>query len=580
MNWQCLPIEKIFELLSTSENGLSVQEAEIRLKEQGPNLLPEKAKASTLILFINQFKDLMVIILICAALISGFIGEITDSVIIIIIVILNATFGFFQEYKAGKALEALRKMDARQTLVKRNNKQLIVPAENIVQGDIVFIESGNVVPADMRLTELFNLKIDESALTGESFPAEKNICVIDDNKSSLGDCFNLAFKGTTVVNGRAAGIVVATGTQSELGKIAKLIQQPETITPLQLRMGMFGKRLTYVVLAICLILFCLGALNGEPLMQLFITSVSVAVAAIPEALPALITVSLAIGARRLIKKNALIRKLPAVETLGSVTFICTDKTGTLTANKMQVVFADDFTNNDIKIKGQSPLSAAMALNHNVIFHDENTCNGDPTEIALANYFIQQNGYDNYVGFLNSFPRIAEVPFDSLRKCMTSVHQLNGKYLVITKGAVESITEILNKTNDLQLIHQKAELMAKDGFRVIAFCYKIVDEVSETKSLIESQMQFAGLAALIDPARNEIQQSIIECKSAGIIPVMITGDHPATARAIAIKTGLANESDLVLTGKEIQQLGDDEFGNIIENVRIYARVNPEIGRAHV
>lgn len=576
MEYHVTEVQKIFSDLNSSEKGLSGQEVQNRLNEYGRNELEEKKKKSPLVLFLGQFKDFMIIVLIAAAIISGLIGEMTDTIIIMVIVLLNAVIGFIQEYRAEKAMEALKKMAMIQATVIRDGRQESVSSADLVPGDIVLLEAGNAVPADLRLTEAYSLRIDESALTGESVPADKRETVIGETDIPLGDRLNMAYKSTLVTNGRAKGIVVSTGMKTEIGKIARMLQEEETSTPLQRRMGAFGKMLSYIILAICVVLFLAGWLvRGEEPFNMLMLSISLAVAAIPEALPALITIALAQGARNLVKKNALIRKLPAVETLGSVTFICSDKTGTLTLNKMEVVEVDPF-NHDHFYKELPALDCAMALNNDVKKNKSEEMTGDPTEIALVDKFIADHSTEQYHELQEALPRVEELPFDSDRKCMTTIHRQNGSYLAISKGAVESITERLASDERVDEILEKADAMAKNGIRVLAFAYRKLDSIPDNLdyNAIEAELEFIGLVGMIDPPREEAKLAVKECKTAGINVVMITGDHPATAAAIASQIGILTENDLVLTGIQLEKMSEKEFEEKVEKVRVYARVSPE------
>lgn len=576
MNWHCLDIKEIFELTGSSINGLSREKAAMNLAEFGLNELQEKKKKPAWLLFLAQFSDFMILVLLAAAIIAGIAGDITDTIIILIIVVLNAIVGFVQEYKAEKAMEALKKIAAFQAQVIRNGETFTISAAELVPGDLVLLEAGNVVPADIRLIETHSLRIDEAALTGESVPAEKTDKVLTEEDLPIGDRLNLAFKSTLVSNGRAKGIVIATGMLTEIGLIAKMLQQAESVTPLQKRMSDFGKKLSYIILLICVLLFVVGLLRGEKPLNMLLISISLAVAAIPEALPALITIALARGASRLVRKNALVRKLPAVETLGSVTYICSDKTGTLTQNKMKVVEAEEAPG-EIKLLEDIPLLyCSIALNNDVKPTGENGLLGDPTEIALVNYFNEKYSSEILLKLQEQLPRVAELPFDSDRKCMTTVNRYGQQFLVISKGAIESITESLSDQVNTSGINKKANDWATNGIRVIGFGYKIIEELPEPFSYdsVERDLLFAGLAGMIDPPREEVKQAIEECKTAGIHPVMITGDHPATAAAIARQIGILTDKDLLITGKELQQLDFDVFESKVEKIRVYARVSPE------
>ena len=576
MDWHTLDVKQVFEETNSSENGLSEKTVAERLQEYGPNELVEKAKKPPLIIFLDQFKDFMILVLIAAAIVSGVVGDLSDTIIILIIVILNAVVGFVQEYRAEKSMEALKKLAALHSQVVRDGKATTIDASNLVPGDLVVMEAGNVIPADIRLVETHSFRVNESALTGESVPVDKIHHAINEVELSLGDRLNMAYKTTLVTNGRAQGVVIATGMNTEIGKIASMLQVKESITPLQKRMADFSRKLSYLVLLICVILFLAGVMRGEPAFKMLLLSISLAVAAIPEALPALITVCLSMGARRLVKKNALIRKLPAVETLGSVNFICSDKTGTLTLNKMKVVETLAANDQQFLYDNKPALNLAIALNHDVKKSEDGELIGDPTEIALTEYFVDTYSREEIKKLRRQLERVEEIPFDSDRKMMTTAHQMDGKFLVVTKGAVESIVDRVADPSQTNVFLEKANELAASGIRVIAYAYKVLDQLPKPFNYeeAEKELQFAGLAGLVDPPREEVKFAIEECKTAGIITVMITGDHLATASAIASKLGILSKKDLAISGAELKAMDDDEFLEKVEKIRVYARVSPD------
>ncbi|MEM0543401.1 cation-translocating P-type ATPase [Flavobacterium sp. j3] len=576
MNYHLLPISEILELLDTNSKGLHTAEAEERIARYGKNELKEKKKVSVFVLLLHQFKDVMVLILLLAAIISFAVGDVKDTIVILVIVVLNAIIGFIQEYRAEKAMEALKKMSAFNATVRRGGTIVQIAASELVPGDIIILEAGMSVPADIRLTETYSLKVEEAALTGESNAVEKNTTEITVENSPLGDRFNMAYKTTIVTYGRGEGIVVATGMDTEIGRIAQLLQEDETKTPLQKRLADFGKKLSFVVVFICLIIYGAGLLRGEDPIKMLLTAISVAVAAIPEALPAVITIALALGAKRMVSKNALIRKLPAVETLGSVTYICSDKTGTITQNKMTVMDAW-IAPKEVKIEtfsGEELLLLAMELNHDVIEVEDKILKGDPTEVALVEYTRKNKNYDQK--WLTDFKRQHELPFDSVRKCMTTIYHLKGKWLIVTKGAVETIVSKCDEVNSEE-INKAIENFAQQGKRVLGYAIKYIDTLPNSISIetIENNLKFIGLVAMIDPPREEVIQAIDDCHTAGITPVMITGDHPITAKAIATETKiLRHKTDRVITGLELATFTEEEFEKEIEYIKVYARVSPE------
>ena len=578
VNWHRLDIPGVFELLGTKQQGLSSAEADEKLLQFGPNALEEAKKKSIAGMLLTQFKDVMILILLGAAIISGIIGDLTDTIVILIIVVLNAIIGFFQEYRAEKAMQALKQMAVTQARVIRDGNIASLPATSVVPGDIVLLEAGNAVPADTRIIESVNLKIDEAALTGESYAVDKITHKLEEEFLAVADQKNMAFKGTFVTYGRGRAVVTGTGMQTELGRIAKMLQEEETQTPLQQRMGSFGKKLSALVLFLCIVFFVAGWLRGEDTAKMVLTSISLAVAAIPEALPAVITISLALAAKRMIRLNSLIRKLPAVETLGSVTYICTDKTGTLTKNKMSVeqVFVKKrlYERNSLAtIKDQEEvmlLLHAFALNNDAAEDSQQIIKGDSTEIALMEVAREQNISPG------SWPRLAEIVFDADRKLMTTFHSYRDKIISFTKGAPDIL---LNRCVNINIneLQQQVDEMAAKGQRVLGFAYRYWDALPEItdSEMHEYDLQFLGLTGIIDPPREEVFDAVAQCKTAGIVTVMITGDHPLTAKTIAQRIGiLNNEKDIVMTGQQLAALDNDSFLAKVEKIKVYARVSPE------
>lgn len=579
MNWHLLPLPEIAQLLQTTSAGIDNLNASQRLIEHGRNQITDKKKKTVIRMLLHQFMDFMILVLIAAAVISGILGDVTDTVIIFAIIVINAVVGFIQEYRAEKAMEALKQMAATNARILREGKAIDIPASDLVPGDVVMLEAGNIIPADIRFFETYQIKVDESALTGESHNVEKTPDELPEGDYPLGDRINMGFKGTFITNGRALAYVVATGMNTELGRIARMIQTDEASTPLQKRLTAFGKRLSIVILIICNVIFVIGWLRGENILTMLLTSISLAVAAIPEALPALITIALAFGAKRLVKSNALIRKLPAVETLGSVTYICSDKTGTLTLNKMTVQEVFEIADNKINpvFLNENTLLNAMALNNDVSKDKDGKWLGDSTEVALVQYAFN-NKLERSV-LETKFPRIAEFPFDSTRKCMTTLHQTENGIMAITKGAVDVLFGKLNENQKSHIteFELKVNEMAENGYRVLGYAFKMLPALPENINAdeIETSLTLIGFAGMIDPPREEAKQAVAECKQAGIIPVMITGDHKLTAKAIAKQLGIiSSEDDMVLNGTELAKLSEDDFDKIVEKVRVYARVNPE------
>jgi Ca2+-transporting ATPase len=606
MRWHQKRIEEVIEELGSSLQGLSAEHAQKLLLEHGPNELTEKKKKTLFMMFLDQFKDFMILVLIAAAIISGIIGDASDTIAIVVIVALNAVIGFVQEYRAEKAMAMLRKMAAQYALVIRDGNPVNIPASQLVPGDVVILEAGKIVPADMRLIETAQLKAEEAALTGESLPVEKHTKPLHDEHLSIGDRKNMAYKGTIVSYGRGRGLVTATGMATELGKIATMLQEEEEVkTPLQKRLAAFGRKLALAVLAICAIVFGVGLLRGEEPLLMLLTAISLAVAAIPEALPAVITISLALGATKMVRQNALIRKLPAVETLGSVTYICSDKTGTLTLNKMTVeevyvnggiVLSSEFGVRSEKDRDpQSFLMTALAVSNDAEGDASGKVIGDPTEVAL--YVIAKNkGFDKKA-LEQDLPRVAEIPFDSDRKCMTTFHKMpgsgvrgqggvgDGNYVSFTKGAIDVLldkssgilTEGGMKAVDAGELQRVNERMSVDGLRVLGIAMRTWDALPDDMSPehVEARLTILGLVGMMDPPREEAREAVRLCKTAGIKPVMITGDHPLTATTIAKRLGiLEQDSRAVITGRELDRLSLEEFEEQVEHLRVYARVAPE------
>ena len=587
--------EQVLSSVQSTKEGLTSAQAKERLEKYGPNALQAGEKTTILQKFINQFKDFMIIVLLAAAVISFFAHEgapdPTDAIVILAVVILNAIVGVIQESKAEEAIEALQKMASPVATVLRDGEHLHVKGEEIVVGDIVILEAGDVVPADMRLLEVNTIKIEEAALTGESVPVEKDLVIPEGEDVGIGDRSNMAFASTNVTYGRALGVVTATGMDTEVGKIAHMLANTEeSKTPLQENQDALGKWLTIMILVIAVIIFGIGLLRGYEWTHMLLTAIAIAVAAIPEGLPAISTIILALGTQKMASRHALVRKLPAVETLGGVEVICSDKTGTLTLNQMTVekmVF-----NNEIHDAHEEMNESISALRMMNLANDtkitEEKLIGDPTETAMVQFGLDK-GYDVRVD-LEKNPRVAEVPFDSTRKLMSTIHQLeDGNYLVATKGApdmlLEKVTHIEENgqvrpitQEDRDTLARLNKEMATQALRVLAIAYKYIDQVPETMDpeSVEFDFVFAGLVGMIDPERKEAAIAIQVAKEAGIRTVMITGDHRDTAQAIAKRLGILrpDQEDGVLTGAELNEISDEELARTIEDYSVYARVSPE------
>lgn len=578
MSWHSIPVSEVLELLGSSRLGLSEIEAETRLLKNGPNELQDKKRKTMLQLFFEQFKEVMILILLVAAAVSAVMGDVSDTIVILVIVVFNAGIGFFQEYRAEKAVLALKQAAVTSATVLRDGKINNLPDLRLVLGDVVLLEAGNAVPADLRIIESVNLRIEEAALTGESAAIDKISGHLTKDQLVLADRTNLAFKGTFIAYGRGTGVVVATGMDTEIGRIAGMLHQDVTLTPLQQRMSAFSKKLSLMIAFICVVFFIAGWLRGEDVVKMLLTSISLAVAAIPEALPAVITISLALAARQMIRLKSLVRKLPAVETLGSVSYICTDKTGTLTKNKMSVTEVclpgKCYSRSELAALSKEPagllLLYAFGLNNDVVKDAHNRLKGDGTEIALMEVAtgLQVNRPD--------LIRLAEIPFDAERKLMTTFHDIDGRIISFTKGAPDLLLKRCLEGEFPDLPGQ-VERMAQKGERVMGFAYRYWDElpVNPQSYSHEQQLHYLGLAGIIDPPREEVVAAVAQCRAAGIVPVMITGDHILTANAIARQTGiLISEEDLSVTGSQLAEMTADEFAAKVTKIKVYARVSPD------
>lgn len=598
-NWFSKSVEEVKnELEADLEKGLTNEQVTKKREKYGTNELKAQKKKSLFVKFLEQFKDFMIIVLIIAAVVSGIVGYmegegVTDSIIILIVVVVNAIIGVAQEAKAEKSLEALQKLSSHSAKVMRNGNLAVVPSKELVPGDIVILDTGDFVPADLRIIESANLKSQEASLTGESVPVEKNEKIINDEKVGIGDRVNMLFSSSLITYGRGKGIVVETGMNTEVGKIAGIINDTvKSETPLQTKLNKLGKTLGLAALVICAVIFGIGLLYGKEPIDMFMTAVSLAVAAIPEGLAAVSTIVLAIGVQRMVKKHAIVKKLPAVETLGSSTVICSDKTGTLTQNKMTVkkVFYDgnlvnleDIKQDEIKDDLEKLVYVSMLCNDTKVGKD-NELTGDPTETALIDMGFNLSFKPELFEML---PRVAEIPFDSDRKLMTTIHKLNDKYIVYTKGGVDELLKRCNKyiiNNELKddldsykpTIYKNNEEMAKDALRVLAMGYKELDHMPEEEEVknMESDLIYIGMVGMIDPPREEAKLAVEKCKTAGIKTVMITGDHKITATAIAKSLGILENEDEAITGAELEEMSDEDLKKNIRKYSVYARVSPE------
>lgn len=583
--------EKVVQALQSNlTTGLSENQIQEKRTQHGENKLKEKKKKTNLQRFAEQFKDIMILILIVAAIISFVIAciegepkEFFEPILILLIVILNAIMGVMQESKAEKAMDALKSLSAPHARVLRDGEEKVIDAVELVPGDIIHLEAGDFVPADARLIRSVSLKSEESALTGESVPSEKDANIIVDENSPLGDRSNMVFSGCSITYGTATAVVTATGMDTEMGKIANLLANEEDVqTPLQKKLTQLGKYLGILALACCAIIFMVGLSNGIPALEIFMTAVSLAVSAIPEGLPAIVTIVLSIGVQRMVKKNAIIRRLPAVETLGGASVICSDKTGTLTQNRMTLVkvwLDGKSTVEEISVDNSLPVKkllqyGALCCDGNVIFHGtEEQHIGDPTETAIV-LAAHRNGMPKEM-LNNLYPRLAEIPFDSDRKLMTTVNKIDGKNIVIVKGAFDVMTSLCI-TGDLEKAAQINECMSQNALRVLAVGYKEINEIPAEPASedLENGLTLMGLVGMIDPPRPEAKAAVEVCRKAGIKPVMITGDHVVTASAIAKDLGIMQDGDRALIGPDLDAMTDTELDACVDNISVYARVSPK------
>ncbi len=580
MKYYTKKIEDILNELNTSLEGITFEEATNRLEKYGYNELNQKKPKTILQMIIEQIKDSMIIILLIASIVSFILGETAEGVVILAIIFINAVISIVQEKKASNAIAALKSISAPNVKVIRNGEMEVISAKNLVVGDVVFIEAGDIVPADLRLFETSQLQIMEAALTGESVPVHKDSNVILTNDTALGDQTNMAFSSTVVSYGSGKGIVVATGMATEVGKIAHMLDQTDDLdTPLKQKLNKIGKILSIVGIIISIIIFIIGLLYGKDFVTVLMIAISLAISVIPEGLPATATIVMALGVQRMAKQNALIRKLPAVETLGSTTVICSDKTGTLTQNKMTVkefALYEDFINNKVKtdndkVSEKELLYAAILCNNATLDKEI----GDPTEIALLS-FAKKQGIDI------NYPRVLEIPFDSVRKRMTSVNK-NDDYVIYTKGAIDAILPLCTKIlvdgqekninyEDIDKINSLCMASSKNAMRVLAFAKKNVSSIPDNDD-IEKELTFIGILSMIDPPRNEVKQAIDTCHKAGIKVIMITGDHVETALAITKQLNIYQEGDLAISGNDLSKMTDEELDQVVLKTSVFARISP-------
>lgn len=582
--------EDVLKELSTTIEGISTAEAKARIERYGKNEIQEGKRKSTFQVFLEQFKDFLVIILIVAAVVSMFLGDLEGAIVILVVITLNAILGTVQHVKAEQSLNSLKALSAPQAKVLRGGNMVVINSNEVTVGDVVFLEAGDYICADGRILDNFSLKVNESSLTGESVNIDKEDVTLPDEEIPLGDRKNMVYSGSFVTYGRASFVVTGVGMDTEIGKVAQLLKNTsEKRTPLQVNLDNFGKKLSVAILILCAVLFAVSMYRGEKLIDAFIFAVALAVAAIPEALSSIVTIVLSFGTQKMARENAIIRKLQAVEGLGSVSIICSDKTGTLTQNKMTV--KKYCVNNQI-VEGEdcdfsNPLDRKL-LTMGILCNDATNVDGkeigDPTEVAIIN-FTDTHGADDEINIRNLYPRAAEVPFDSDRKLMSTVHTLHGQTLMVTKGAVdvlfhrcvkiEKADGVFDLTEqDVRQLEKINAYFSENGLRVLAFAYKELDGEWEVDEHSENDLTFIGLVAMMDPPREESKQAVEECIAAGIRPVMITGDHKVTAAAIAKQIGILHDFSEAVDGAEIDKLSDEELQEFVEHVSVYARVSPE------
>lgn len=585
-NYFAMTKEEVLSKLNSKETGLTTGEVEIAIEKYGYNQLNEEKKLSTMQVFISQFKDFLVIILIIASIISIISGNVESAIVILVVIIINAILGTVQHLKAEESISSLKNLSAPKSKVLRDGEKVEVLSKYLVPGDIVFVEAGDVVPADGRVIESFSLLINESSLTGESEGVEKISSVIDKDELALGDQKNMVFSGSLVSYGRGVILVTTTGMKTELGKIASLLEATkEKQTPLQVSLDNFGKKLSIGIIILCILVFGINILHGVKLLDSLMFAVALAVAAIPEALSSIVTIVLAIGTQKLSKENAIIKNLKSVESLGCVSVICSDKTGTLTQNKMTVKKV--YINNEVfneKDLNASGMGESLLIKEAILCNDATSEIGDPTEIALVNLseiHYNQSGKE----LKNRYPRISEIPFDSDRKLMSTVHNIDGKIMMFTKGALDSVLPKAKKilvngevrditSEDIKNIEKVNMEFAQTGLRVLTFAYQVLESEKEITREDEDNFIFIGLTAMIDPPREESKEAVTKCLTAGIKPVMITGDHKITATAIAKEIGIYKDGDNVMEGVDVEKLSDDELLEKVASTSVYARVSPE------